>query len=187
MTFFIALPASQAVAGAVLLVHALGDQVGHQLLELAADQRHLDLDLDVEGLGGARRRTRRASSVPLIEVGLPGVSIEIVPPAGELHSSVWTARVVSPANFFANAGTPSVGCTWSICTLIPSPCRLIVTSAEITPMASAEAWRKAGSASIAKTSASGRVVGDLVAELHGGIMLHAASARTGGPSHRLAP
>ena len=88
-------------------------------------------------------------------MGLPGVSIEMVPPAGELHSSVCTARVVSPANFFAKPGTPSVGCTWSMRTLIPSPAGVMVTSAEMTPMASAEAWRKAGSDSIAKTSARG--------------------------------
>ena len=93
--------------------------------------------------------------VPLIDVGLPGVSMVMVPPAGEPHSSVCTARVVSPANFLAKPGMPSVGCTWSMWTLMPSPFGVMVTSAEMTPMASAEAWRKPGSESIAKTSARG--------------------------------
>ncbi len=96
-----------------------------------------------------------SDSVPLIEVGLPGVSMAMLPPAGESHSSVCTARVVSPANFLAKPGTPSVGCTWSMRTLMPSPFGVIDTSAEITPIAAAEAWRKSGSASIAKTSARG--------------------------------
>ncbi len=87
--------------------------------------------------------------VPLIEVGLPGVSMEIEPPLGEPHSSVCTARVVSPANFFAKPGTPSVGCTWSMRTVIPSPFGVMDTSAEITPVAAAAAWRNSGSASIA--------------------------------------
>ena len=78
-----------------------------------------------------------------------------MPPAGTPHSSVCTARVVSPANFFANDGTPSVGCTWSMRTLMPSPFGVIGTSAEMTPMASADACRNAGSDSIAKTSARG--------------------------------
>jgi hypothetical protein len=97
-----------------------------------------------------------SASVPLMEVGLPGVSIEMVPPDGEPHSSVCTDRVVSPANFLANFGTPSVGCTWSIRTLMPSPFGVIVTSAEMTFIDTcAERLRKAGSDSIAKTSASG--------------------------------
>jgi hypothetical protein len=37
----------------VLLVHAGLEQVGEQALELAADQRHLDLDLALERLGRA--------------------------------------------------------------------------------------------------------------------------------------
>ena len=48
-----------------------------------------------------------------------------------------------------------MGCTWSIWMLMPPPLWVTATSAEITPVASAAAWRNIGSDSIANTSASG--------------------------------
>ncbi len=65
------------------------------------------------------------------------------------------ARVVSPAIFLAMAGNPAVFCTWSLTSVKPSPCGVSVMSTETTPWAAQTFSRKAGSASISKTSAGG--------------------------------
>jgi hypothetical protein len=84
---------------------------------------------------------------------LPGASILRVPPVGDDHSSVWITRVVSPANFFAKDGSPPVRWTWSLLSVKPSPSRSRVMSSDTTSRASPTFFRKAGSASISKTSA----------------------------------
>ena len=87
-------------------------------------------------------------------LGLPGrVDPQRLPPVASGHSSTWIARVVSPANFFANDGSPSVRCTWSFVSRKPSSLRSMATSADTTSMASLTFSRNAGSASISKTSA----------------------------------
>jgi hypothetical protein len=66
--------------------------------------------------------------------------------------------VVSPAIFFAIAGSPAVFWTWSITTRRPvpsGPSGVTVTVDETTPCAVPTFSRQAGSVSIAKTSAAG--------------------------------
>ena len=101
----------------------------------------------------APRASRR--TVPVAVVGLPGAVTETVPPAREVQCSSMTARVVSPAIFLAIAGRPAVFCTWSLTRVKPSSVGVRSMSWETTPWASQTFARKAGSASIAKTSSGG--------------------------------
>ncbi len=93
--------------------------------------------------------------IPVAVVGLPGAVTETVPPAREVQCSSMTARVVSPAIFLAIAGRPAVFCTWSLTRVKPSSVGVRSMSWETTPWASQTFARKAGSASIAKTSSGG--------------------------------
>ena len=69
------------------------DLLREQLLELAADQRDLDLQLELDDLAGARTRRARSVIVPFTSDGLPGASMRSVPPVESAHSSRWIARV----------------------------------------------------------------------------------------------
>jgi hypothetical protein len=86
--------------------------------------------------------------VPRMSLGLPGDSMLRAPPERSSHSSRWTARVVSPVNFRAMDGSPSVRWTWSLTRVNRSPVRSILTSWETTSWAWHTRSRKAGSASI---------------------------------------
>ena len=151
-------PSSQAAPTACSISSALADVVGHQLLELAAEERHLDGDLEVGDVTGRVAVRRRGSPCRPPWSACPARGSRWCPSVGEVQTSVTTARVVSPAIFFAIAGQsrgvlhlvdhdPAAGAV--------GPSGVTVTVDDTTPCAAPTFSRQAGSVSMAKTSAAG--------------------------------
>src|SRR4051794_15073927 len=92
---------------------------------------------------------------PAMRPGLPGISTSRSADRSESQFSDWITRVRSPTMRRANPGSMVVHCSMSMQTSIPDPVGVIATSRETTSIASYTRARKAGSASIAKTSAGG--------------------------------
>ena len=147
------------------------DLLLEQALELAADQRHLDLDLELDDLrragAGRHQRDRPVDAARLARgVDPAGCRPVGVGPLLDLRS----ARVVSPANFLANDGSPSVRWTWSLVKQEPLAERSTATFADTTSWAALTFSRKAGSASISNTADGAGVVEVLVSEAHVAIL-----------------
>ena len=128
-----------------------------------------------------------SDSVPLIEVGLPGVSMVMVAAGGRVPLlGLYGARGLA-GELLREPGTPSVGCTWSMCTLMPSPFGRDRHVGRDHPHRRGGGLTELGVGQHRVDVRERSVVADLVSQLHGAASCCMPSGRAPADPHRLSP